>query len=99
MPSCSVDHGAAVKQAVAFYSGPECTQVLTTIVSSKRFNRANSTLGFKEFALSFVTGTLEREIDTLISSKDSVRGESRTAVPIVIFLAPVAVVKCIPQYQ
>ena len=39
-------------------------------MSSERFNRGNSTPGFKEFALSFVTDILEREIDTLVSSKD-----------------------------
>ena len=66
-----VDRGAAAKRAVAFYSGPDCTQLLTTVVSSKRFNRVNSSPEFKDFALSFVTDILELEIDTLTSSKDS----------------------------
>ena len=50
-----VDRGAAAKRAVAFYSGPDCTQLLTTVVSSKRFNRVNSSPEFKDFALSLVT--------------------------------------------
>ena len=35
----SEDRGAASKRAVAFCSGFECTQLLATIVSSKRPNR------------------------------------------------------------
>ena len=34
---------AVSKRAVALHSGPECTRLLATIVSSKRFNRGNST--------------------------------------------------------
>ena len=67
-----VDRGAALKRAVAFYSGSECTQLLATIVSSTRFNRqVNSTPEFKDFTLSFMSDTLEREIDRLACSKDS----------------------------
>ena len=68
-----VGRGAAVKRVVAFYSGPECTRLLTTTVSSKRFKRGNSALlpEFKDFALSPVTHILEREIDTLACSKNS----------------------------
>ena len=67
-----VDRGAASMRAVAFYSGFECAQLLTTIVSSTRFNRqVNSTPEFKDFRQSFMGDTLEREIDTLACSKDS----------------------------
>ena len=66
-----VDRGAAAKRAVAVYSGPECTQLLTTIVSSKPFNQGNCAPELKDFALSLVAETLEREINALVSSKDS----------------------------
>ena len=66
-----VGGGAAAKRAVAFYSGPECTQLLTTIVSSKPFNQGNCAPELKDFALSLVADTLEREINALLSSKDS----------------------------
>ena len=66
-----VDRGAAAKRAVAFYSGPECTQLLTTIVSSKPFNQGNCAPELKDFALSLVADTLEKEINALVSSKDS----------------------------
>ena len=58
---------------MTFCSGPKCTRLLTTIVSIKQFNRGNcnSTLEFKYFVLSLVSDILEREIDTLSSSKDS----------------------------
>ena len=67
-----VDRRGALKRAVAFYSGSGSTQLLMTIASSKRFNRqVNSAPEFKDFTLSFMTDTLEREIDTLACSKDS----------------------------
>ena len=39
-----VDRGAAARRAVAFYSGPECTQLLTTIVSNAREAKTTSRL-------------------------------------------------------
>ena len=65
-----VGRGAAAKRAVAIYSGPECTQLLTTIVSSKPFNQGNCAPELLNFALSLVTDTLEREMNALLSSKD-----------------------------